>query len=244
LFQHMKSLTHPHQKNHQHFYVSDFFSKLFSAAQPLEFEELSTKTEELTRTNGELKLSLQKLEIENQQLKSLCDETQSSCESLILQNHHKSEFLASIAHELKNQIGAIISLSEFIKSESGEKVSDSESVKEYATDIHNVASDMNELIHDLLDVGSLASGNFSIDLSKEIDITDVIKCLVPLNNGECSRNFNLSKINFQRVNFSEFKIHYRYINKEDLWCKFYMHAPRLRLQSEKKFSSLKRASMR
>ncbi len=36
-------------------------------------------------------------------------------------------------------------------------------------------------------------------------------CSVPLNNGQDFDNFNLSKINFKQVNFSEFKIQYRYI---------------------------------
>jgi hypothetical protein len=73
---------------------------------------------------------------------------------------------------------------------------------------------------------------------------DLSRCSVPLNNGQDFDNFNLSKINFKQVNFSEFKIQYRYINKEDLWCKFYMHAPRLRLPLEKKFNNLKRASLK
>lgn len=49
-----------------------------------------------------------------------------SNKSLLLQNHHKSEFLASVAHELKNQIGAIISLSEFIKSDNLEVIAELE----------------------------------------------------------------------------------------------------------------------
>jgi hypothetical protein len=64
-------------------------------------------------------------------------------------------------------------------------------------------------------------------------------CIVPLNNGT-----NYCKINQGSLkNSSGFKIQYRYINKEDLWFKFYMHAPRPRLLLEKKFKTLRRASV-
>ena len=47
-------------------------------------------------------------------------------------------------------------------------------------------------------------------------------CIIPLSNGIDSGDFNLNKLNFKKLDFSQFKIQYRYINKEDLWFKFYM----------------------
>jgi signal transduction histidine kinase len=189
----MKSLTHPQQKNHSHFFIIEFFSKLFSATHPSRVEttqqsstvsnqqseiisDQPSKIAELAKTNEELKLSIQNLTLSNQKL--------------LNENHHKSEFLASIAHELKNQIGAIISLSEFIKSESCDKIEKKDSeeksfesvIKEYATDIHNVSVEMLEFTCDLMDVHQAESGQFSVDLSKEIDIADVIKKSVRINN--------------------------------------------------------------
>jgi signal transduction histidine kinase len=40
---------------------------------------------------------------------------------------------------------------------------------------------MGELVHDILDVAQVSSGNFSVDLSREIDLRDVVKRAVRLN---------------------------------------------------------------
>lgn len=81
----------------------------------------------------------------------------------------------------------------------------------------------------------------------DVYFRDPLTVSSPLSNGTDSGNFNLNKLKFKKLDFSQFKIQYRYINKEDLWFKFYMHAPikpkGLRLPFEKKFNNLKRASM-
>jgi signal transduction histidine kinase len=105
-----------------------------------------------------------------------------------------SDFISSISHELKTPLNAIIAFADLLKenlsliSKIEDKELDSNKQKmlvaeanDFVKEISLVAGDMNELIHDLLDVGSLASGNFSIDLSKEIDIADVIKRSVRIN---------------------------------------------------------------
>ncbi len=92
----------------------------------------------------------------------------------------QSEFIGSIIHELKNPLNAIIGFSELLKQE----VRDPKQVEEcfdYAKEINQAAFDLNELVHDLLDVGFAASGNFSVDLSKEIDIRNLVKRSVKLN---------------------------------------------------------------
>jgi len=91
-----------------------------------------------------------------------------------------SEFLSAISHELKTPLNAIIGFSEALR----EEIASNNSVVEcmdYVNEINIAALEMNELVHDLPDVGNVASGNFSVDLSKEIDVRDVVKRAVRLN---------------------------------------------------------------
>jgi signal transduction histidine kinase len=96
----------------------------------------------------------------------------------------KNNFLPSLIHELKTPLNAIISYSEIMQqelSDENKKSKNQESCKEYLEEISQAAITLNDLIHDLLDVSAIQSGNFSVDLSKEIDITNIIKSSVKLN---------------------------------------------------------------
>lgn len=96
-------------------------------------------------------------------------------------NIGSSEFFAAIVHELKTPLNAIMGLSELLKDDLKNPKSLEECI-DYAKEISAVANEMNELIHDILDVESAAfSGNFSVDLSKEVDLNNVIKRSVKLN---------------------------------------------------------------
>ena len=90
------------------------------------------------------------------------------------------EFLTSIIHELKTPLNAIVGFSEVLK----EEVLKPKSAKDcanYAEEINAAALDLNELIHDLLDVGNIGSGDFAIDLSKKIDINFFVERALKLN---------------------------------------------------------------
>ena len=95
-------------------------------------------------------------------------------------DYNNSDFLPSIVHELKTPLSAIIGFSEALKQE----ISDPKSVLEcidYINEVIAAASEMNELIHDLLDVEQALSGNFSVDMSDKIEVRNVIKRSVKLN---------------------------------------------------------------
>lgn len=79
-----------------------------------------------------------------------------------------SEFLSAVSHELKTPLNAIIGFSDV-------------ECMDYVNEINSAALEMNELVHDLLDVGNVAAGNFLVDLSKEIDVPDMVKRAVRLN---------------------------------------------------------------
>ena len=91
-----------------------------------------------------------------------------------------SEFLTAIVHELKTPLNAIIGLSD-VMNDSVHYQSTPQEMAEYARDINLAAMELNELIHDILDVEQAASGNFSVDLSQKINVADVLKRSVKLN---------------------------------------------------------------
>jgi two-component system CheB/CheR fusion protein len=96
-------------------------------------------------------------------------------------NIQPSEFLAAIVHELKTPLNAIIGFSEFLKDDIGKQKSLEDCIN-CASEINIAAMEMNELIHDILDVQAASlSGNFSVDLSKKIDLRDIVKRSVKLN---------------------------------------------------------------
>lgn len=98
------------------------------------------------------------------------------------ENFSQKEFLNAIIHELKNPLNAIVGLSQILRNEEFYKVSLEERV-DYLKDIDESANDLNEIIHDLLDVGIGGSNgdSFSVDLSEEIDIENVVRRVVKLN---------------------------------------------------------------
>ena len=91
-----------------------------------------------------------------------------------------TEFLSAIVHELKTPLNAILGFADVL----GEEISKPSSQKDALASVSGIkqaASDMNELIHDILDVAQNSSGNFSVDLSHAIDLRDVLKRAVRLN---------------------------------------------------------------
>lgn len=100
-----------------------------------------------------------------------------------------SDFTSSIIHELKTPLNAIIGFAQLakidVKKNSDWKDNNSPSAEnhslDYINEIEKAATELSDLINDLLDVNSNSSQNFSIDLSKEIKISEVIARAVKLN---------------------------------------------------------------
>jgi signal transduction histidine kinase len=117
-------------------------------------------------------------------------------------NFSSCEFLSAITHELKTPLSAIISMSEILEEnlaamslgnfsalasqnlsaanlkKNSELLAESKSC---ISDIASITSDMLSLVHDILDVSKVSSGNFSVNLNSEIDLRDVVKRAVKLN---------------------------------------------------------------
>jgi signal transduction histidine kinase len=88
-----------------------------------------------------------------------------------------ADFLSTISHELKTPLHAIIGFAELLK----HGKNSNKNKEDYLSEILQAASEMSELVDDLLDVGQVNSGNFSVDMSKEIDVRSVIKRVLKIN---------------------------------------------------------------
>jgi len=92
-----------------------------------------------------------------------------------------ADFLPAVVHDLKTPLNAITVFADLLQEDiSGGKVSQEE-LLDYVCEIKKAAVDMNELVHDLLDVNSVNSGNFAVDLSKKIVVGDAIRRAVRVN---------------------------------------------------------------
>lgn len=167
------------QQDQHYFSFSDFFAKLShrSKSEQIISEEFCNTIEE-TIANKSAFLGFKNSTLSTQNSSSI--------------NINSSEFLSAIVHELKTPLNAIISFSEILK----EDLSNPDSALEcmdYLKEINIAAVEMNELIHDILDVKSPSnSGNFSVDLSNAIDLSDIIKRSIKLNYGySLRRNISL-----------------------------------------------------
>ena len=92
----------------------------------------------------------------------------------------KDDFLSAITHELKTPLNAIIGFSDVLREDINNPNLLAECL-DYISEINRAAVEMNELVNDLLDVGAIASGNFSVDLSCDIDVGDVLKRAMRIN---------------------------------------------------------------
>ncbi len=97
-----------------------------------------------------------------------------------LEHFSETEFLSAIVHELKTPLNAILGFAEVLSEEISNSSSQINSLN-CVSEIKQAACEMDELVHDILDVAQINSGNFSVDLSKEIDLCDVVKRAVRLN---------------------------------------------------------------
>ena len=84
-------------------------------------------------------------------------------------NEAKSNFIASVSHEIRSPINAILGMNEMILKESKE-----EDIIEYATDVSSATQAMQSIINDILDLSKIESGKMEI-IKVEYELSRVIK---------------------------------------------------------------------
>ena len=129
----------------------------------LDAEELETMRKEMLSLNQELNNITRLLHKKNSQLSRL--------------NLEKNQFLGMAAHDLRKPIGLILAYSEFLREDLSERLNTEQ--KDFLNTIQESSLFMKRLVDDFLDVSSIESGKFGLDLQPADMITVLKQSLKP-----------------------------------------------------------------
>jgi len=91
-------------------------------------------------------------------------------------NNAKSEFLATMSHEFRTPLNAILGFSDMLRGRYQVQVQ-SEKYREYAEAIHGSGEHMLELVNDILDISAIEAGQRPV-VKTSIDVTGLIAACV------------------------------------------------------------------
>lgn len=103
-------------------------------------------------------------------------------ETAEIENHHKTEFLSSTAHELKNMLAGVVGLGELLKLNLIEENPEDDIARQHERDDENISwvVDIIRLgeeslifVNDILDVNQAQTGEFKIEEDEEVDLQDI-----------------------------------------------------------------------
>lgn len=114
----------------------------------------------------------------NNDFSNLNRELQKKNAELAKLNDLKNQFLGMAAHDLRNPIGAIHSLSEFLLEEARDRLS--EEHFKFVNVIHSSSRFMLSLLDQLLDIARIEAGKLELDI-KPVDLINLIKSCIDLN---------------------------------------------------------------
>lgn len=129
--------------------------------------ELREKQEQLAQVNSEL-------EDTNRGVVALYAELEQNANDLRRVSDQKTSFLSNLSHEFRTPLNAILALCQILNSRAdGDMTAEQERQVGY---IHRSASDLNELVNDLLDVAKVEAGKVDIKPA-EFSVTELFGAL-------------------------------------------------------------------
>ena len=132
-------------------------------------DEVGTLVDAFNAMLAEVSERQQALEDSNRKLHQESEERKNAEISLRLADKHKDEFLATLAHELRNPLAPMVNAMGLLQSQNAT----GETRKEARAIIHRQLSHMIRLVDDLLDVSRISNGR--IQLHKEVvDLAQVV----------------------------------------------------------------------
>jgi signal transduction histidine kinase len=128
------------------------------------YENAIQKNNELEKVNNELISARVELEKKNRDLEFL--------------NDQKNQLLGMAAHDIRNPVGAILGLSEFLLEDDKKRLSDEQ--KDIIQAINDSSQFMHGLIKDILDISVIESGKLKLE-KKKTNLAEFIKRCINLN---------------------------------------------------------------
>lgn len=114
----------------------------------------------------------------NNEFSNLTRELQKTNAELVNLNNHKNQLLGMAAHDLRNPIGAILNLSDFLLEETASTLLPEQ--RQFLTLIHSSSRFMLNLLDDLLDLAKIEAGKLELNIQPS-DLLLLIKNCVSLN---------------------------------------------------------------
>jgi len=106
-------------------------------------------------------------------------------------NQAKTEFLATMSHEFRTPLNAILGFSEMLRAQYFGPLG-AKNYKEYANDIHHSGEHMLALINDILDISAIEAGKREL-ARDDVDIHEVLShCIRNLDFQACEKNIRVS----------------------------------------------------
>lgn len=132
-------------------------------------ETLQGKVAELSRAYETVREAQRQLERQAIELRDARDAAEDA-------NRSKSAFLASVSHELRSPLNAILGFSEILKDHVIDPISD-ETVRDYAGSIFESGEHLLQVINDLLDLAKIEAGRFEPNPEPlEVDV-EIASCI-------------------------------------------------------------------
>jgi|GEM_PF-1130714 len=130
--------------------VDDEFGRVVQA-----FNDMRQRQFEAEQSLIEIQHNLEKnVDLRTQELRRARDDAEAASRA-------KSDFLRSMSHELRTPLNAVLGFSDLIRTPS--LTPDTERIRDYATDIHNSASFLLDLVNDLLDISRLETEAYVVE---------------------------------------------------------------------------------
>jgi signal transduction histidine kinase len=133
---------------------------------------LNSMTDTIKSRDLELEARSEKLEEINAELKRSSENVAKALVIAEHANHAKSEFLATMSHEFRTPLNAILGFSDLMRSQFFGPLG-SKNYQEYMHDIHESGTHMLALVNDVLDISEIEAGKRSI-VKEPIDLGELL----------------------------------------------------------------------